>query len=87
MRERRRGHERERELLEEKEMEKEDDREMMVVKGRGTKLGEGSEPSKEGAERGGRGMGGTDPGGVVATVAGEEGGMGAREGRRRESEE
>lgn len=36
MRERRRGHERERELLEEKEMEKEDDRGMMVVKGRGT---------------------------------------------------
>lgn len=52
----RRESERERALLRaEEEEEKEDGKGMTMVKGRGTEVGVGGEPSKEGAKRGGTG--------------------------------
>lgn len=52
----RRESERERTLLRaEEEEEKEDGKGMTMVKGRGTEVGVGGEPSKEGAKRGGTG--------------------------------
>lgn len=66
-----------------------------MVKGRGTKLGKERvvvELSEEGAERGGRGMGGSEPSRVAAAAAaiaaaGKEGGVGTWEGEGEEGGE
>ena len=57
--------------MEEEEEEKEDGKGMTMVKGRGTEVDVGGEPSKEGVKRKGWGerKRGTDPGGVVAVSA------------------